>query len=316
MTLAVTGLAALLFCVPHALNLERVPPALAAGIWGAALTLRALVAMALASVAVLYLPGVPGFGLISRICAEDILPFLTDTLPFNGHLFGGLALIGPALMLLFSVALVAAALALSSRAMRRTLRRHGVGGGPMRSLIVYDNTAFFAVFGVRRPRLLVSAGALMSFDDDELAAGLAHEQAHIARKHRYVVLAAELLRALARFLPGTHRATLELHFHLERDADEYALARHHEPHALASAIRKVGAPRHPMSLGQALPSGGVARRLRLLHPVATPAPRAARGPRALAGAMCVGAILSVATLPTSAAAGVHAAGHATPEHYC
>lgn len=51
-----------------------------------------------------------------------------------------------------------------------------------------------------------------------------------------LLVAAEICRALARFVPGTAATISELRYHLERDADEYALRCRHEPTALA-AIR-------------------------------------------------------------------------------
>jgi len=50
-----------------------------------------------------------------------------------------------------------------------------------------------------------------------------------------------VLAAIARVLPGTEAARGELHFHLERDADEYAVSRTSDPLALASAICKAAA---------------------------------------------------------------------------
>jgi beta-lactamase regulating signal transducer with metallopeptidase domain len=91
--------------------------------------------------------------------------------------------------------------------------------------------------------VLVSAGAMLELDDDELQAALAHERAHIARRHRYVLAYGELCRALAQLLPGTRRAVDELAFHLERDADRWALAHRAERRALAAALRKSASPR-------------------------------------------------------------------------
>jgi len=58
-----------------------------------------------------------------------------------------------------------------------------------------------AAAGLRKPRVVVSAGALLNLDDEELAASLDHEHGHIVRRHRYVLVAAELCRALARLFP-------------------------------------------------------------------------------------------------------------------
>ena len=126
----------------------------------------------------------------------------------------------------------------------------------------------------------------MTLDDAELRAGLDHERGHIALRHRYLLVAGELARAVARFVPGTAAAARELTFALERHADSYALSRRHEPAVLASAICKTarGALQAPaLSLG----GGIVARRARLLleaDPEAK-APRAHPGLVALAPVM-------------------------------
>lgn len=77
-------------------------------------------------------------------------------------------------------------------------------------MIVGGDAIALAVVGVLRPRVLISAGALLELSDDELDAALAHESAHIARRHRYVVLWAELCSAIARFIPGTGDCVEEL----------------------------------------------------------------------------------------------------------
>ena len=63
-----------------------------------------------------------------------------------------------------------------ARAARRLVAQHAVGLGPRNSLIVGGSDVVFAVAGLVRPRIVVSAGALTSLDDDELAAGLDHEE--------------------------------------------------------------------------------------------------------------------------------------------
>jgi Zn-dependent protease with chaperone function len=104
------------------------------------------------------------------------------------------------------------------RAARRLLARHSLGTGPRGSVIVGGPEVVLAVAGMARPRVVVSAGALIALDDDELDAALDHEHAHIARRHRFVVLTALVLRAIGRLVPGGGRALAEAGFHLERDA--------------------------------------------------------------------------------------------------
>jgi hypothetical protein len=248
--------------MPHTLRFERASPALAALVWLAALTLRALTAVLAAAAAVLLIPRTEFFGLVTHWCLETALP-LTTTGGVDGHHVGDAALVLPGVVLAVSAIAVAFALWKATRAVRALVLRASVGRGPQNSVIVGDGDVVIAAAGIRRPLVLVSAGALTSLDDEELAAGLEHERGHIERRHRYVLLGAELCRALARFLPGTSRAAGELRFHLERDADRFALKRGNEPVALASAICKA-AQRPSAAPLAALAGGGVGRRIRAL----------------------------------------------------
>jgi len=173
-----------------------------------------------------------------------------------------------------------------------------------------------AAAGLRHPRVLVSAGALTSFDDEELAASLEHEQGHIARNHRYILVLAELCRALGRFLPGTRAAARELGIHLERDADRFALARRHSPAALASAICKA-AQRPTVAPIAALGGGGVSRRIReLLEADRQPVRSRGLPVRVLATTMGVLVVALAAALPSIALAAVGGAGGSSDVRYC
>jgi hypothetical protein len=182
------------------------------------------------------------------------------------------------------------------------LRSSVVGPGPGESLIVADGTLLVAVAGLLRPKGVISAGALVELDDDELLASLDHERGHIVLRHRYLIVAGELARAVGRFLPGTKAAARELLFSLERDADRYALERRHEPTVLASAICKAarGATAPP---ALALGGGVVARRARLLLDAGTPP--AHLGLIALAPVMVALVAATAIALPFAAHAGYH-----------
>jgi len=163
----------------------------------------------------------------------------------------------------------------------------------------------------------VSAGALTALDDDELAAGLDHERGHIDRRHRFVIVLCELLRAVGRFVPGGGRALAEVHFHLERDADQFALARQHDRLALASAICKAAmTPAAGPALSH-LGGSGVPERLRQL--IAEPAQGGRRLARmALSGTAAVMVTLTLAALvavPGTAIAGIKQAVEGSPQHH-
>jgi beta-lactamase regulating signal transducer with metallopeptidase domain len=169
----------------------------------------------------------------------------------------------------------------------------------------------FAVAGLAHPRVLVSAGALTALDDDELTAGLDHEQAHIVRRHRFVMLLALSCRALGRAIPGCDRGVRELAFHLERDADRWALRLHDDPLALASVICKAaGEPTLPRAQHH-LGATGVPERLRQLideRPVMSAGPaRAAL--RVVATLMVLCTVALVAIVPAAAIAGAGSQPH-------
>jgi beta-lactamase regulating signal transducer with metallopeptidase domain len=163
------------------------------------------------------------------------------------------------------------------------------------------------VAGLRRPRVVVSAGALLALDDEELRAGLEHERGHIALRHRYLLHAGELARAVARFVPGTAAAARELTFSLERHADAYAVARQHDPAVLASAICKTAQAQFAAPPAFALGGGVVVRRARLLLETGArcPAPRTPLGLVALAPIMVALVAASAIALPFAAHAGYH-----------
>jgi Zn-dependent protease with chaperone function len=123
----------------------------------------------------------------------------------------------------------------------RLVKRLAIGDGPMGSTVLASDGIVVAVTRSGPARLLVSDEALTALDSEELAAGLQHELGHLRRAHRPVLQAASVLRALARWQPGTAAAYRELCFSLERDADEYALDQTRNPLALASAICKAAA---------------------------------------------------------------------------
>ncbi|HEV2753114.1 MAG TPA: M56 family metallopeptidase [Solirubrobacteraceae bacterium] len=257
--------------VPHRLALDRVPPVAGAAIWLCALALRALVAAFAVVWFVIYAPATELFAALTHWCWHSVLPLLSSHLLVDGHVVGDAAVLAPTAAVAWSVVAVGVGLARATLAVRRWVAGAARPGGPQGSLIVGDGGVLVAAAGLIRPRVVVSAGALLALDDRELAASVEHERGHIARHHRFVLLASELCRALARFLPGTRRATAELRHHLERDADAWALARHPDRVALARAICKAAGALPSPSLA-ALGGGSATRRVgQLLHqPTSSP----------------------------------------------
>jgi len=195
------------------------------------------------------------------------------------------------------------------------VRRGALGRGPGDSVIIGGPDVLLAAAGISRPRIVVSAGALLVLDDAELAAGIAHERGHIARRHRFVCLYAELCRALGRFLPGTTAAARALTFHLERDADAWALARRNDRYALASAICKAAVSQRTSPALASLGGGEV--RARVDELVDAPILVAGWRARVLNVVAVLGAVLLialVAAVPPTLAAGPAAASAPSVAH--
>jgi Zn-dependent protease with chaperone function len=250
--------------LPHMLRLERAPPGFAAAVWGSALALRALGSLCLAVLLEVLLPATKVWAPLSTWCVRPPLPFAHGDPGVSAHAVGDFLLAIPTFALAASLIAMLFVLWRAARRVRVLVRGSVVGSGPDESLVVADGAMLVAAAGIRRPRVLVSAGALLALDDEELAASLDHERGHIVRGHRYVLVLAELARSLARFMPGTRAAARELMFHLERDADRYALERRHDPAVLASAICKAAQDRSPGVPTLGLGGGVVTRRIRLL----------------------------------------------------
>ena len=314
MTLVLAGLVVAAIAAPHVLSLERARPATAATIWMAALALRALSAVFIALVAIIHLRATELFALVTHWCWHAVVPPLATHLGLNGHQLGDAASIAPFFALAASLVSVAYGVTRASRAIQCFVSGASIGRGPQDSVIVGGSHVLVAAAGIARPQVLVSAGALAALDDGELRAGLAHEEGHIARWHRFVLLLAELFRAWARFLPGTSRAMAELHFHLERDADDWAV-RHADPLDLASAICKAagGAPTAPV---MALSGSAGRRRVELLLGPQTEPGGSAGGARLIAAAMVALTLLLATLLPAAASAGVHELRTDRSAHHC
>lgn len=187
---------------------------------------------------VLFLPATAVFESLTQWCWHTILPPTAAHVMLTGHGVGDLISLLPGLLLVESVASMAFGLIRAVRTVHRLVVGNAIGRGPRDSVIVSGSEVFVAAAGIARPQVVVSAGALTALDDDELAASLDHERGHIDRRHRFVVLYAELCRALGFFIPGARSAVRQLIFHLERDADAWSLARSNSRLALASAICK------------------------------------------------------------------------------
>jgi beta-lactamase regulating signal transducer with metallopeptidase domain len=252
--LAITAVAG--FALPHALPLQRVSPVTASVIWVSALSLRALTAVWATGWLVLFFPSTGVFQVLTDWCWPHL--FASE---LNGHDVGHVTTLLPSVLGLLSIVSVSLGTVKLTRALRRLIAE-SARRGPAGSVIIGGRDIVLAVAGLRKPRVLVSAGALLELGEDELAAALAHERAHIERRHRYVLVYAELCNAVARVVPGTRHALDELAFHLERDADHRALDRRADRGALAAALTKAArVSLEPRSVAMALGGSRVQQRV-------------------------------------------------------
>ena len=236
--IAISAALASLAIAPHLLPQLRISPISGIVLWTATLAFRAIVSVSIVLIVFFFLPATDLFTLLTHWCFHAVMPFIASHLGFTGHLLGDAAVVVPALVVAASSISVAFGLWRGARAVRRWLARSSLGPGPSASVIVSDSDVVVAAAGVRDPRVVISTGALLQLDDAELLAGLEHEWGHVRRNHRVLSIIAEICAGLARPLPGTRRALASLKFHLERDADDYAVQRTGDRLALASAICK------------------------------------------------------------------------------
>jgi len=246
---------------------------------------------------VLVVPRSEPFVGATQWCWHAAVPYVAAHLDISGHGVGDTAVLVPLAGVLLSAAATVYGVVRAGRAVRGYLRRFALGAGPRGSVIVPGRDVVLAAAGISRPRVVVSAGALLALDDDELAVGLEHERAHIRRRHRWVLLAGALARAIGRPIPGSSAALRELAFHLERDADRCALRRVRDPLALASVICKAATGGLPSSAVASLGGADVAERVRELVDGSPPRRLVATRP-----------VLAVCTVALAAALAVPAEG--------
>jgi BlaR1 peptidase M56 len=105
-----------------------------------------------------------------------------------------------------------------------------------RVLVVEDLRPRAFCFGILRPRVYVSTGALAAMSGAELEAVVAHEGHHVARRDPLRILIAQILRDALFFLPIMRHVTDRYTALAEVAADEAAVRRTGDRPALASAM--------------------------------------------------------------------------------
>nr|WP_237694929.1 M56 family metallopeptidase [Streptomyces sp. SID5468] len=147
---------------------------------------------------------------------------------------------------------------------RDTLALVGTPSPRLGAVVVdHDEPAVYCLPGWRR-RIVVTTGALRLLDDDQLAATLAHERAHLDQRHDLVLAwSGGLARAFPRIRLFTqaHTETMRL---VELLADDVA-ARTSERLTLAEALLNLAGARTPAA---ALGAGGTTAALRVRRLIA------------------------------------------------
>jgi Zn-dependent protease with chaperone function len=158
------------------------------------------------------------------------------------------------------------------------------------ALVVHDSAAAAYCLPGRRRQIVLTTGALAALDDDQLAAVLAHERAHLRGRHDLVLAAAAALQRAFPRATTFRDAHRELTSLVEMLADDVA-ARRNDRVTIATAlvrlaeasapvaalgaggstslarVRRLAAPAHPLGTGRSLLTAVAAATL-LATPVA------------------------------------------------
>jgi Zn-dependent protease with chaperone function len=132
-------------------------------------------------------------------------------------------------------------------------------------VVTADRPAAYCVVG-RPHAIVITSAAVETLDESELAAVLAHEDAHLAGRHHHLLM---VLRALAASLPWSPlctRAAAEVADLLEMCADDLA-ARRHGTRPLVAGMIMLSGPNAAFAGGLAVAANAViARAVRLIDP--------------------------------------------------
>ena len=215
---------------------------------------------------------------------------------------GGATVAGLGLTLAGAVAARAALTAMTHfRAAGRQALRHAqtarLVGQPEPTLgavlVEHSQPAAYCVAG-RQPTVILTTGAVQALDPGQLDAVLAHERAHLAGRHHWLVAMARIGHEVLPFLPLMRDAEEQVARLVELHADD-AATRAHDPRLLATALVVLATPGSP---GPALAAGAtdsVQRIHRLLGPCEPLGPVRRRLLRATAAALALTPVLLALT---------------------
>lgn len=171
--------------------------------------------------------------------------------------------------------------------------------------MVESDRSFALTLPGRHGGIVLSTSTLRALGRDELAAVLAHEQAHLRQRHHLISAAVDSLAVCLRWVPVVRAAAAALPHYLEIAADNEA-RRHAGTPALVSALLKLGERTAPAAAAQhagavMLHAAGPERVLQLVRP---PVGLAGAAPATMIGASLLALALASAAvhLPYASAA--------------
>ena len=160
-------------------------------------------------------------------------------------------------------------------------------------LVEHSQPAAYCVAG-RQPTVILTTGAVQALDPGQLDAVLAHERAHLAGRHHWLLAVARIGRQVLPFLPLMRDAEEQVARLVELHADD-AAARGRDPRLLATALVLLATAGSPAPALAAGATDSVQRIHRLLAP-AQPLGRARRQLlRATAAALALTPVLLALT---------------------
>jgi Zn-dependent protease with chaperone function len=131
-------------------------------------------------------------------------------------------------------------------------------------LVEHAQPTAYCVAG-RQPTVILTTGAVQALDPGQLDAVLAHERAHLAGRHHWLLAVARIGREVLPFLPLTRDAEAQVARLVELHADD-AATRARDPRLLATALVVLAGGASPATALAAGAADSVQRIHRLLGP--------------------------------------------------
>lgn len=246
---------ALAWPIPVALSRASWParsPAIAVALWQAI-----ALAGGLSMIGCLLAFGAAPAGSLLEAAAQLLPHLLTGPIPTG---FGVIPLAALALAALLAAHLALNLASTAVRAERERRRQHQLidmvsdplPGQPHTRVLAHSVPFAYCVPGIRTATVL-TAGLVDALDDDELAAVIAHERAHLDQFHHLVLLAFRAWHSALPWFPIANRAERSVAWLTEMLADDRA-RREVGAHPLRRAIERVGSQGE---LGAYADAGGV-----------------------------------------------------------